>query len=292
MAPVRPKAPKPAKGANKVPQLFVISERAIDTGLVVEQADSAELAMYRALFEKLGLAWHCCSIHGSSEDETRSFLLQSDWLAVHFPACAADSYKALAAEVATIKAASVKLTGGANMLFRKNEQVLALNTEGLACVRSLQREGNAFTGAHVVVQGGGVVALACLAAAAQAGAARVALIGADHDQAKEELLGFIERYKELAYATLDLEPAHAGDRSFRAAYEDPTYVYGSLARSTNEITAADICIDVADMANKSRGMAVAQAVENASVLLSAHAIENPLDAEELYALMYEAAGPC
>ncbi len=290
--PAHLKAPKPAKGANKVQQLLAISDGAAEESSTAAHTSLAELSMYRALFEKLGIAWHCNSQNCASVEEARNFLSQSNWLAVHIPASVSESIKAVAAEAATIKAASVKLSGGADMFFHKNEHLLALNTSGLACVRTLQREGHSFADAHVVVQGSGCTALAVVAAAAQAGAARVALIGADHTRTKEELMGFIGRYKELAYATMDLESAHAGDRSFRAAYEEPTYVYGSYARSTNEIAAADICIDVAEMANKSRGMAVTQAVENASVLLSAHAIENPLEPDELYTLMFEAAEPC
>ena len=248
--------------------------------------------MYRTLFEKLDLSWCCYSVNCVSAEEARNLFSQSGWIAVHIPACAADFIKAAAAEAASIKAASVKLSGGADMLFRKDEHLLALNTAGLACVRSLQREGHSFTDASVVVQGSGFTALATLAAAAQAGAARVALIGTDRDQSKEELLAFIERYKGLAYATMDLEPAHVGDRSFRTAYEEPTYVYGSLTTSTQEIAAADICIDVAEMTQRSRGFAVAQAVENASLLLSAHNIEQALDSDELYELMLKAASPC
>ncbi len=246
-----------------------------------------ETPLYRALFEKVGLDWHCESKELASAEEVHKLLAGSDWLAAHMGA----PYNDLFPEVATITAASVKLSGGANMLFRKNTQVVALNTVGLACVRSLQREGTNFAGAKVVVQGAGPTALAILAAAAQAGAARVALIGFDRDQTKEELNAFIARYKELAYATMDLEPAQAGDRSFRAAYEEPTYAYGSLTTSTTEIATADIVIDATE-AQKEPGVVLAQVVENASVLLSAHEVENPFSTEELFSFMSEVALPC
>lgn len=292
-------------------------------------AHSASPAMYNALYEKLGLNWHYDLADCATESEAHALLADSSWLSVNVTT----PYKPLAAAYADVKAASVKLTGGANMLFRTGEKLCALNTDGLGCVRYIQHEGFSFQDAKVVVCGTGPTSLAIFVAAAQAGAARVALISRNRDHAKEVLEDFLANYKQLAYATLDLEPAREDERSFRAAYEEASFAFGSYETSTHEIAGADIVIDATPLGmnegdplpfdaallgsqtlvfdvvyghgqsqllaaaqqagcavRDGRGMVVAQAVENAAVLLDVQQVENTFTWDDMFALMFEAAG--
>lgn len=289
---------------------------------------SVSPVMYNVLYTKLGLDWVYELADLSTEEETKTFLEQSSWLSANVTT----PYKPLAAARADIKAASVKLTGGANMLFRKGKKLCALNTDGLGCVRYIQHKGYRLGDAKVVVCGTGPTSLAIFAAAAQAGAARVALIGRNRDHAKDVLEGFLATYKQLAYATIDLEPAREGEQSFREAYEETSFAFGSYTTSTSEIASADIVIDATPLGmhegdplpfdaallggqdlvfdvvyghGDSRllaaaeqagcqvldggGMVVAQAVENAAMLLSAQQVDNAFSWTEMFALMSEAA---
>ena len=171
-----------------------------------------------------------------------------------------------------------------------------------------------------------------MAAAAQAGAARVALIGRSRDRTKEVLEAFLTRYKKLAYATFDFEPVRPDERSFRSAYEEPSFVFGSYETSTQEIAGADILIDATPLgmnagdpapfaenllksqqlvfdvvyaqgdsqllraaraagvpAFDGRTMVVAQAVENAIVLLNQCEVPHELSWDEMFDLMSAAA---
>ena len=202
-------------------------------------AHSKSPAMYNALYAHLSLDWRYELADLESNDLARDFFASDAWLSLNVTT----PYKPLATSAADVLAASVQLTGGANMLFGLEGKTVALNTDGVGCVRHIQREGFAFGGARVVVCGTGPTSLAIFAASAQAGASRVALIGRDRDKAKRVLEAFMARYKKLAYATMDLKAARAGERSFRAAYEEPAYVFGSYSTSTNEIASADIIID-------------------------------------------------
>lgn len=291
-------------------------------------AHSKSPNMYNALFDKLGLDWRYELADLPSEREARSLMEGGGWLAAN----ATTPYKALAYQVAQVKAASVQLSKGANFLLAREGVLLGLNTDGLGCVRHIKRSGYSFEEARVVVCGTGPTSLSILAAAAQAGAARCTLIGRDRDRTKEAAEGFVGRYRDWAYATIDMPPASAGERSFRAGYEETTFAFGTYSSARNEIAHADIVVDATPLGMNEGdplpfdaellggqtlvydvvyghgessllkaardagcgvldgcGMVVAQAVENAGMLLDAHGIDPGMDADALYDLMEEAA---
>ena len=103
-------------------------------------AHSVSPAMYAALYNKLGLDWRYEAVDLASDKDARRFLDSNDWLSAN----ATTPYKQFAADLASVKAASVQLSGGANMLFRANEQIVGLNTDGIGCVRAIQQEGFSF----------------------------------------------------------------------------------------------------------------------------------------------------
>ncbi len=195
-------------------------------------------AMYNAVYERMGLAWRYDFADIPEASRARDFLEAREYLSVNVTT----PYKQLAFDAATAKAASVKLSGGANVLVARGEALVGYNTDGTGCVTSLARAGASFEGASVVVCGTGPTSLAILHAAAVAGAGDVCLLSRDKDHAKSVLSSYVERFGELAFSAIDL-PASGTGRSFRAVYDETRFRFGSYKTSLSTIEAADIVID-------------------------------------------------
>ena len=129
-------------------------------------AHSKSPVMYNALYERLGLPWTYALADYAELDEARAFLDARDFLSVNITT----PYKPLAFQAATRKAASAQLAQGANVLVRKDEQLIGFNTDGDGCVKFLELAGVTFKGKRVVVCGTGPTALSILHACAIAGA--------------------------------------------------------------------------------------------------------------------------
>ena len=114
-------------------------------------AHSKSPVMYNALYEKLGLPWTYALADYAELDEARAFLDARDFLSVNITT----PYKPLAFQTATRKAASAQLAQGANVLVRKDDQLIGFNTDGDGCVKFLELAGVTFKGKRVVVCGTG-----------------------------------------------------------------------------------------------------------------------------------------
>ena len=111
-------------------------------------AHSKSPVMYNALYERLGLPWPYALADYAELDEARAFLDARDFLSVNITT----PYKPLAFQAATRKAASAQLAQGANVLVRKDEQLIGFNTDGDGCVKFLELAGVTFKGKRVVVE--------------------------------------------------------------------------------------------------------------------------------------------
>lgn len=209
-------------------------------------AHSKSPAMYNAVYPKLGLNWHYGFMDCPTDQEAEAFLAKRDFLSINVTM----PYKPHALAAATARAASAKLAGGANVLVRKGEALVAYNTDGQGCVAYLERCGVSFAGARVVVCGTGPTSLAIMHAAAQAGAAEVALLGRDAARAQAVLEGYLKLFGELAYATFDLPAAAAHHRSFRETYEQALFFAGSYEGQAGLIEAADLIVDATPLGMK------------------------------------------
>lgn len=202
-------------------------------------AHSLSPAMYNAVYERLGLPWRYDLADCATEDEARSFLDARDFLSVNITT----PYKPLAYQAATAKAATAKLAQGANVLVKKGGALIGFNTDGQGCVAYLERTGFSFAGKRVAVCGTGPTALSILHACSIAGADVAMLVGRDKERSRKVLEGYVERFGLLANATVDLPPAQAHHRSFRAAYERTTFKFGSYTTSTKALVAADLVVN-------------------------------------------------
>lgn len=195
--------------------------------------------MYNALYKSMGLDWHYGVKDIPTESEAADFLQDGAWLSVNITT----PYKPLAFRAAQVRAASAKLSGGVNMLINRDGVPVGLNTDGVGCIRHIERAGYSLSGARVAVCGTGPTSLAIFHAAATAGAASIVLVGRDKHRSEDVLNRFIETYRELAYATIDIDALDEGHRSFKEAYEEPDYLFGSYTTSTSALKHADIIID-------------------------------------------------
>lgn len=91
--------------------------------------------------------------------------------------------------------------------------------------------------------GTGPTALAIVHATALAGADEIVLLGRDKQRCRAVLETYVRDFGTLAHATIDLPAADDGRRSFREAFEDTAFRFGSYATSTQAISAADVVVN-------------------------------------------------
>lgn len=209
-------------------------------------AHSKSPAMHNALYQELGLDWEYNLKDCASEEDARRFIEGGDYRGINITT----PYKPLAFSSAKVRASSAKLARGANVLVRKDTAHIAYNVDGEGCVSALERTGFSFKDAHVVLGGTGPTALAILHAAAQAGASKVVLIGRNKERSKKVLSRYLKEFGSLAYATISLPPAHEGWRSFREAYDEVTFTYGSYKSTRHAFTQADLVINATPVGMK------------------------------------------
>lgn len=202
-------------------------------------AHSKSPVMYNAVYERLGLPWRYALADHASAEEARAFLDAREFLSVNITT----PYKPLALEAATHRAASAKLARGANLLVKHGDALLAYNTDGQGCVAFLERTGFDFVGASVIVCGTGPTALAIVHACAVAGASEVVLVGRDKERTQKALADYVDEYGRLSSAAIDLPAAEEHHRSFRQAYVETSFKFGTYTTSTQAIQAADLVMN-------------------------------------------------
>ena len=197
--------------------------------------------MHNAVYARAGIPWRYELADCAREEDARAFLDAGGFLAVNVTT----PYKPLAFEVATAKAASAKLARGANLLVRRGETLLAFNVDGEGCVEGLRRCGFGFPGARVVVCGTGPTSLAILHACAVAGADDLVLLSRSKERSHAALSRYVETFGELAFSAVDVSAGcvEEGRRSFRAAYDEPTFRYGCYEGSRSAIEDADLVVN-------------------------------------------------
>ena len=278
-------------------------------------AHSKSPAMYNAVYPKMGLNWHYDFMDCECAEEAEVFIAARDYLAINVTM----PYKPHALALATTCAASAALAGGANVLARKGESLIAYNTDGTGCMAYLKRCGVELAGARVVVCGTGPTSLAIMHAAAQAGAAEVALLGRDGERARAVL----ECYKRgrrdckvtqnpsdpfcsiggdygacaqlISEADLIVDATPLGMKSADPAPFDVTLLRGGqtvfdVVYGHGETALAAGARAVGARFFDGAGMLVGQAVETVGIVCDLNGVDRSLSDDELFALMARAAG--
>ena len=274
-------------------------------------AHSKSPAMHNAAYAALGLDWEYGFADCPTADDAQAFLERPDWMALNITM----PYKPLAASMAAWRSAESRLSGGANVLVRRGDDLLADNTDGKGCIAYLMHRGVSFQDAHVVVCGTGPTSLALMHAAIKAGAAKVALLGRDETRAADALAGYRAQVEDggeslacdvasdvyanaeelIAQAQVILDATPLGmqandpapfDTSLLSANQvvfDVVYGHGTTALMAAAQTAGCTAFN-------GEGMLVGQAVETVRDIVDW--LDVPVDAEsvDLFSIMAEAAG--
>lgn len=223
--------------------------------MIIGSSEAAlmQARLHASFFETSGVDWTCELVSNLSEEEARKFIKKRSYSA----AILDDSYKELGVQCADIKAASAKLASGAGLLVRKGKTLLAYELEGISRATYFMRKGFDYAGALVLVSGEGPSALADVLAASLAGARKVVLVSNNKQEAKRRLRVFVEDFGTLAYATIDLPPAEENQLSFREAYDQTSFSFGSYRSSTKIFEEAELVIDHRQDLDSNEGIAYA-----------------------------------
>ena len=190
---------------------------------------------FQALFDAYACDWRAEADSPVSRADVQGRIAAEDWDALVLDGPLQD----LVRSTGTIRAASVQLSGGADLVFKGKGATIAVNLFGASAIAHLEHAGYRLGGSRVVVCGTGTRALSLVHAAAVAGAQQIVLVGETPARSKSELELYLSRYKRIAYNGLDLQPSDHLHRSFREAYEQPSYLFGSYTTSTKALAAAD-----------------------------------------------------
>ena len=136
-------------------------------------------ALYRAAYAAAGLDWEYEVCDVATPEEALAVITDGDWTALNVTT----PYKGLALEAATKGEEKAQAGGGANLLVRADEGILAFNTDGTGCTAFLARNGLFPSKLNVAVCGTGPTARAIVYALSCAGVQRVALFSRDKDRA-------------------------------------------------------------------------------------------------------------
>ncbi|MGI6104894.1 MAG: hypothetical protein ACOYD7_01725 [Raoultibacter sp.] len=227
--------------------------------LIVGSSDAirAQEESYLSFFASKNLDWTCELVEELDEASVKELIEKRAYSAAVFD----NPYKELAFECADIKAASAKLAFGADLLVRKDKVLLAYKTAGSSRLALAVSEGVDVKDALVLVAGHGPDALGDVFRASLYGARKVVFVSDNKQEAKRRLRAFVTEFGKLAYATIDLPPANEEQRSFREAYDDTAFSFGSFRTSTNIFNDADVIVDYREEPHPRLAQASAHSVQ-------------------------------
>ena len=156
-----------------------LSERLYVMGHPVSHSKSP--ALYNAAARALGFSWEYGLMDIEDADEARRFIERGSFLALNVTT----PFKPLALRAAARSTLAARLSGGANLLVRTGDGLVADNVDGAGCVAYLERCGAVFSGSRVAVCGTGPTSLSIVHAVLAAGASRVSLVGRDAGRASK-----------------------------------------------------------------------------------------------------------
>lgn len=275
-------------------------------------AHSKSPAMHNAAYRALGLDWEYGFADCPMADEARAFLSGDDWLALNITM----PYKRLAFEVATECSDVASIVGGANVLVRRGDDLVADNTDGKGCVEYLARCGVGFAGAHAVVCGTGPTAISIMHAVARAGAERIFLLSRDDAKAQLVLSNYEARcdacgvattgvrftggaYDEhavaIAAADIIIDATSLGMKAddpapFDTCFLSKRQTVFDVVYANGDTTLVKAARETGCAAFNGAGMLVAQAVESVRDFIEWSSVPADPGALDLFAIMSEAAG--
>lgn len=200
---------------------------------------SKSAALYTAAYERLNLPWVYKTVDAPCEDKARQTVQNQDYYSLNITT----PYKSLAFKLASAHAATAKLAQGANIVVRKNDALLAFNTDGQGCISYLERTGFSCAGKRVVICGSGVTACAIMHAAALAGSAALCLVSRKDEVSHQVLSAYTQRLTHLATTAVDVAPANPTYRTLQQILHHAIFSSGSYESAQGAFDSADLVIN-------------------------------------------------
>lgn len=266
--------------------------------------------MYNAFYQRIGLDWEYDLKDCATEKEAREFLGEQNFLAINITT----PYKPLVFEYATEQSVTARLSGGANMLAKKNNELIAYNLDGEGCVSFLESQGVVFENKKVVVCGTGPTALAILYAASLAGPVHITVLSRTEEKSRAVVGRFVSALKDLSCdvqnvscgsydssktkinesdiiinaTPLGMSPGDKAPFDTSLLHKEQTVFDVVYGHGTTHLIAAARKKECRTFDGS--GMLVAQAVASAVIQLEINNISLPMTSQEIFSLMAHAAG--
>ena len=151
-------------------------------------------------------------------------------------------FRSILAGEAAMLGSSVRLTQGADIMFRGASQRLCVSQVARAAIDAMEQIYLPVFGAHVVVLGSGSAALDFAYEFSRAGVDEVIILDDDKERARNNVEAFLDAYDRDKTRIIDTEASREGHLSALRAYEHASYLFGSYS-SRSRITSADVVID-------------------------------------------------
>lgn len=147
---------------------------------------------HNAAYKLLGIPWTYELADRPEEQDAIAFLEAADFVGINITT----PYKPLAFKYSQKQDPSAVLAGGANVLVKTDEGLIAYNTDGKGVIWFLQYKGVSFDGAKVVVCGSGPTSHAIMHEAIEAGAS-VSFLGRDAERSKGKVAEYLAKRANL-----------------------------------------------------------------------------------------------
>ncbi|MGN0301686.1 MAG: shikimate dehydrogenase family protein [Anaerotardibacter sp.] len=155
-------------------------------------AHSKSPVTHNAAYKLLGIPWTYELADRAEEKDAIDFLQAADFVGINITT----PYKPLAFQYSQKQDPSAVLAGGANVLVKTDEGLIAYNTDGKGVIWFLKYKGVNFDGAKVIVCGTGPTSHAITNEALEAGAS-VHMLGRDAERSKAKVAEYLQKRIDL-----------------------------------------------------------------------------------------------
>lgn len=155
-------------------------------------AHSKSPVTHNAAYKLLGIPWTYELADRAEEKDAISFLQEANFVGINITT----PYKPLAFKYSQKQDPSAVLAGGANVLVKTDEGLVAYNTDGKGVIWFLSYKKVNFKGAKVVVCGTGPTSHAITNEALEAGAF-VHMLGRDAQRSKQKVAEYLQKRADL-----------------------------------------------------------------------------------------------
>lgn len=156
---------------------------------------------------------------------------------------ASPAFRGALYSAATVKGASARLSGGADVLYRAERGPIALAQLARSVVDALEEAFLPIHGARVAVLGSGSAALDAAYECSRAGVDEVVLLGRDKARTQEALSSFLDEFFRSRTGIIDADQAREGHLSALRAYEHTDFLFGAV-NGPVRLSQADVVINL------------------------------------------------